>query len=143
MAGCGQPWVHKEVTSADPGIRGCGPGCAQTCRGDEQAGSFSIGCDFLNIHTFICTIQSIQTFAITEQDFGGFWFQLPQEPARVAVIYTLPLKPIIAILVPLHENKGSSEPEFQEHQYLPYNPHPIPIISANKRRQKTQYLKSN
>lgn len=38
LAGCGQPWVHKEVTSADHGIRGCDPGCAQTCGWDEQSG---------------------------------------------------------------------------------------------------------
>lgn len=74
MAGRGQPWVHKEVTSADRGLRGCDPGWAQNCRQDEQAGSFSSGCDLLNIHTFICTIQSIQMFIITDRDFGGFWF---------------------------------------------------------------------
>lgn len=37
VVGCGQPWVHKEVTSADYGIRGCDPGCAQTFGWDEQA----------------------------------------------------------------------------------------------------------
>lgn len=35
VAGCGQPWAHKEVTSANHGIRGCDPGCAQTCGEDE------------------------------------------------------------------------------------------------------------
>jgi len=38
VAGCGQPWVRKEVTSADHGIRGYDPGCAQTCGWDEPAG---------------------------------------------------------------------------------------------------------
>lgn len=61
MAGCGQPWVHKEVTSADHGIRGCDPGCAQACGWDEQAGltrRFFMGCDFLNIRTLICSLHS-------------------------------------------------------------------------------------
>lgn len=88
MAGCGQPWVHKEVTSADQGLKGRDLGVRRPAAGISRpglpGGSFCLGYDFLNIHTFICAIDS----SVYHHSTGlwRLWFRLPQLPAKIAVI---------------------------------------------------------